>query len=52
MKICKVCGYSASDNISECPNCGSYIFESDSSLHHRIQDKNYEMRLLQYSKNP
>ncbi len=26
MKTCIVCGYSVEDNISECPNCGSYNF--------------------------
>jgi len=39
MKICKVCGYSASDNISECPNCGSYDFEKS-----EIEDINKRFR--------
>lgn len=26
MKTCKVCGYSVSDGLTECPNCGSFEF--------------------------
>lgn len=27
MKVCKVCGLSVIDSATECPNCGSFVFE-------------------------
>lgn len=39
MKTCKVCGLSVTDGVTECPNCGSFVFEKN-----ELKDVNTRLR--------